>query len=113
MSVPKRSACLRMVSISTGTVDAVDEAGIVLGPAVVSMSWPPDESPVNISGARFARAAYTAAVYPAGPDPMMMTLRRRHADPLLLRLRMQDAGPEEYRHRRATMASSSARSGIS
>ena len=28
------------------------------------------------SGFRLARAAYSAAVNPAGPEPMMMTLRR-------------------------------------
>ena len=27
------------------------------------------------SGCRLARAVYSAAVRPAGPDPMMMTLR--------------------------------------
>src|SRR5699024_5038952 len=32
-------------------------------------------APANTIGSRPARAAYTAAVYPAGPDPMMMTSR--------------------------------------
>ena len=31
--------------------------------------------PVIMSGWRLARAEYRAAVKPAGPDPMMMTLR--------------------------------------
>ena len=29
--------------------------------------------PANTSGERFARAAYNAAVHPAGPEPMMIT----------------------------------------
>ncbi len=31
-----------------------------------------------MSGLRFARAAYSAAVSPAGPEPMMMTLCVEH-----------------------------------
>ncbi len=47
--------------------------------SVVSMSWPPgwsdvdDGSPSITSGARLARAVYTAAVSPAGPEPTMIT----------------------------------------
>src|SRR3954452_14909875 len=33
------------------------------------MSCPPAASPSTTTGCRFARAAYTAAVRPAGPDP--------------------------------------------
>ena len=43
--------------------------------SVVFISAPPYWLPSNTSGARSARAVYSAAVYPAGPDPMMMTLR--------------------------------------
>src|SRR5262245_1571337 len=49
--------------------------------SVVNMSWPPGWSLVELGspsisrGSRLARAVYTAAVSPAGPDPMMMTLR--------------------------------------
>src|SRR5437868_1707543 len=39
------------------------------------MSWPPQLNPSITSGRRFARAAYRAAVYPAGPPPMMITCR--------------------------------------
>src|SRR5688572_19236739 len=39
------------------------------------MSWPPASMPLRTSGFRFARAAYRAAVYPAGPEPMTITSR--------------------------------------
>ena len=44
--------------------------------SVVSISWPPASRPSMTSGFRLARAVYSAAVRPAGPDPMMMTLRQ-------------------------------------
>jgi hypothetical protein len=37
------------------------------------MSWPPDSKPWKSSVARFARAEYRAAVYPAGPEPTITT----------------------------------------
>src|SRR4051794_32196069 len=44
--------------------------------SVVVISAPPAVTePSKTSGCSAARAAYTAAVYPAGPDPTMMTLR--------------------------------------
>ena len=43
--------------------------------SVVIMSWPPADSPSMIRGLRFARAVYTPAVSPAGPEPMMITSR--------------------------------------
>src|SRR3712207_28545 len=43
--------------------------------SVVVMSAPPNCEPSKTSGCRFARAAYVAAVYPAGPDPMMIRSR--------------------------------------
>ena len=42
---------------------------------VVSISWPPASSPSIRSGFKLARAVYSAAVSPAGPDPMMTTCR--------------------------------------
>src|SRR4030095_7216152 len=42
---------------------------------VVSISCPPASSPSTRSGVRLARAVYNAAVNPAGPDPMITTLR--------------------------------------
>ena len=44
-----------------------------LSTSVVVISWPPCASPVISTGLRLARAAYTAAVYPAGPEPRMMS----------------------------------------
>src|SRR3954470_2377161 len=43
--------------------------------SVVSINCPPASSPSMRRGFRFARAVYSAAVSPAGPEPMMMTLR--------------------------------------
>jgi hypothetical protein len=40
----------------------------------VSISWPPEAYPANISGSSIPLAVYNPAVYPAGPEPMMMTL---------------------------------------
>src|SRR5687767_7318496 len=45
------------------------------------MSWPPGNivrvgSPSKTTGCRFARAAYTAAVHPAGPEPMITMFSR-------------------------------------
>ena len=42
--------------------------------SVVAMSCPPGLLPAISRGARLARAAYIAAVNPAGPDPMMISL---------------------------------------
>src|SRR5262245_59383596 len=39
------------------------------------MSWPPAASPSMTSGRRLARAAYTAAVSPDGPEPTLTTSR--------------------------------------
>src|SRR5579871_6777923 len=39
------------------------------------MSCPPACNPSITRGERLARAVYTAAVRPAGPDPMMITFR--------------------------------------
>jgi hypothetical protein len=49
--------------------------------SVVHMSWPPGiisrvGSPSYRTGFRFARAAYSAAVHAAGPDPMMTRVSR-------------------------------------
>src|SRR3954471_14441804 len=45
--------------------------------SVVIISCPPASRPSMTSGLRLARAAYSAAVSPAGPDPIMTTLRNR------------------------------------
>src|ERR1051326_6772460 len=39
------------------------------------VNWPPGCAPETTSGSRFARAAYSAAVSPAGPEPRMMTFQ--------------------------------------
>lgn len=43
--------------------------------SLVSISCPPDMYPANIKGFIIARPVYKPAVYPAGPEPMMMTFR--------------------------------------
>src|SRR5262249_51432712 len=56
----------RVVSGNTGKVST----------SVVFMSAPPAVTePSNTIGLSLARAAYRAAVYPAGPEPIMMTSR--------------------------------------
>ena len=60
-SAPKRSACLRMLSIRSGPMTASGKPG-KFSTSVVVMSAPPDWTPSITSGLRFARAAYTAAV---------------------------------------------------
>ena len=42
-------------------------------PTVVRVNCPPGSLPSKTRGARLARAAYSAAVRPAEPDPMMIT----------------------------------------
>src|ERR671922_168128 len=39
------------------------------------MSWPPASRPLRTRGSRLARAAYRAAVNPAGPEPITITFR--------------------------------------
>src|SRR5215213_5834871 len=43
------------------------------------MSWPPASRPFSTSGSRSARAAYRAAVKPAGPEPITITFRTSSA----------------------------------
>lgn len=43
--------------------------------SVVFISSPPNSYPSNTRGLSSARAAYIAAVYPAGPEPMTITSR--------------------------------------
>ena len=72
-SAPNRSACLRMASIRSGPWIPPGKPG-KFSTSVVFMSAPPAVTePSNTSGLSWARAAYSAAVYPAGPDPMTMT----------------------------------------
>ena len=56
MSVPKRSPCLRIVSMRSGPRMPSTKPG-KFSTCVVSISWPPAWTPVNMSGARLARAA--------------------------------------------------------
>src|SRR5829696_6607176 len=73
-SAPKRSACVRMSSISCGPWMPSGNPG-KFSTSVVVISAPPNCEPSNTRGCRLARAAYVAAVYPAGPDPMMIRSR--------------------------------------
>src|SRR5438128_1407392 len=74
ISVPKRSACARISAIRSGPMMPSRNPG-KFSTAVVSISCPPASWPSMSSGLRLARAAYNAAVSPAGPDPMMVTSR--------------------------------------
>src|SRR6185436_14127461 len=73
-SVPNRSACARISAIRSGPMMPSRNPG-QLSTIVVSISCPPASRPSMRSGARLARAAYRAAVRPAGPEPMITTLR--------------------------------------
>src|SRR4051794_5924489 len=74
ISAPKRSAWARISPISSGPMMPSRCPG-QFSTSVVSINWPPASSPSMTSGLRLARAVYNPAVSPAGPDPMMMTLR--------------------------------------
>ena len=80
ISAPNRSACARISAMSSGPRMPSRNPG-KFSTAVVSINCPPDSIPSMTSGFRFARAAYRAAVSPAGPDPMMITLRIRSHPP--------------------------------
>ena len=74
-SAPKRSAWARISSISAGPMIPSRNPG-KFSTSVVFISAPPAVTePSKTNGCSEARAAYTAAVYPAGPEPTMMTLR--------------------------------------
>src|SRR3972149_6434825 len=85
-SAPNRSAWPRIALIKSGPMTPSVNPG-KFSTAVVSMSCPPASRPSMTSGFRLARAAYSAAVNPAGPDPMMTTLRvvdmKAAAEPVL------------------------------
>ena len=55
-SAPKRSACLRMLSISSGPMMPSGKPG-KFSTSVVVISAPPDCTPSMTSGLRLARAA--------------------------------------------------------
>ena len=74
ISAPNRSACARISAMSSGPMMPSRNPG-KFSTAVVSINCPPDSRPSMTRGSRFARAAYRAAVSPAGPDPMTITLR--------------------------------------
>src|SRR3990167_7362653 len=71
---PNFSACARISAMRSGPMMPSRWPG-KFSTIVVSMSCPPASSPSMRSGCRLARAAYRAAVRPAGPDPMMTTVR--------------------------------------
>src|ERR1700722_2648880 len=71
-SVPKRWACLRAFSTSSGPRMPSGKPG-KFSTRVVRASWPPGSYPSKTMGLRSARAAYIAAVSPAHPLPIMIT----------------------------------------
>src|SRR5690606_15065465 len=70
--VPKRWACWRIRVISSGPMMPSGKPG-KFSTSVVSINCPPAWKPATTRGSRPARAAYSAAVRPAGPEPMMTT----------------------------------------
>src|SRR5215831_1192600 len=72
MVAPKCAAWSRMAAISSGPMMPLGKPG-KFSTAVVSINCPPASSPSINTGFRLARAVYSAAVSPAGPDPMMTT----------------------------------------
>ena len=72
-SVPKRSACSFSSSIIFGPSTPFGYPG-KLSTSVVVVSWPPGSIPVYKTGFKSALEAYIAAVYPAGPDPIINVL---------------------------------------
>ena len=54
-SAPKRSACARMLAMSSGPMMPSGKPG-KFSTSVVSMSWPPEEKPSMTIGRRLARA---------------------------------------------------------
>ena len=56
ISVPKRSACLRVTSMSAGPWMPCGKPG-KFSTSVVVVSWPPGWIPSTTSGSRFAREA--------------------------------------------------------
>ena len=73
-SVPNRSACARISTMRSGPMMPSRNPG-QFSTIVVSISCPPASSPSIRRGLRLARAVHNAAVNPAGPDPMIATLR--------------------------------------
>ena len=71
-AVPKCSAWARMSAINCGPITPSRCPG-QFSTIVVMVSCPPGCNPSMTSGCRLARAVYSAAVRPAGPDPMITT----------------------------------------
>src|SRR6476661_3615845 len=71
---PKRSAWARISAIRSGPRIPFLNPG-KFSTSVVSISCPPASMPSINNGCRLALAVYSAAVSPAGPDPMMITFR--------------------------------------
>ena len=65
---PNRSAWARILAISSGPTIPSGNPG-KFSTSVVIVSCPPGCIPSITSGASSARAAYSAAVSPAGPEP--------------------------------------------
>src|SRR5215510_6425866 len=74
ISAPNRSACARISVIRSGPIIPSRNPG-QFSTIVVSISCPPASRPSTSSGVRLARAVYSAAVSPAGPEPTITTLR--------------------------------------
>src|ERR1700730_390890 len=97
-SAPKRSACLRMFSTSCGPRMPSGSPG-KFSTSVVRASCPPGSCPSTTSGFKLARAAYSAAVCPEHPEPIMTTSRVSLMDCFVLvafRLQISDF---DARHR--------------
>jgi len=69
---PNRCACRRIRSINSGPWIPSGKPG-KFSTTVVQVSRPPGSGPSSTIGARFARAAYSAAVNPAEPEPITIT----------------------------------------
>src|SRR5687768_15598808 len=80
ISAPNRSAWARISAINSGPITPSRWPG-QFSTMVVIISWPPASSPSMTSGFRLARALYKAAVRPAGPEPITITLRDDMGEP--------------------------------
>jgi hypothetical protein len=74
ISVPKRVTCLVIFSISSGPKIPSGNPG-KFSTSVVNINCPPGAIPPMTKGFNSARAAYKAAVKPAGPLPIIIVLR--------------------------------------
>ena len=77
-SVPNRCVWACMRAMRSGPCNPSTSPG-QLSTSVVVVICPPISRPVIMTGSRFARAAYRAAVHPAGPEPRMRSRQCRGA----------------------------------